>query len=41
MSGLFSSIRDNARDGLLLVAASAYILGFLAAVELALAKLSY
>jgi hypothetical protein len=41
MPRLFSSIRDNARDVLLVVAASAYVLGFLAAVELALARLSY
>jgi hypothetical protein len=41
MPRLFSSIRDNGTDVLLIMAASAYVLGFLVAVELALARLVY
>ena len=41
MSRLFQSARDNARDVVASVAASAYFLGFLAGIHTALDKLSY
>ena len=41
MSRLFHGARDNASDTLAALAASVYLLGFLAAVEAALGKLLY
>ena len=41
MSRLLQATRDNAGDILAAVAASAYFLGFLGAIHVALAKLSY
>jgi hypothetical protein len=41
MAHIFHAARDRAGDTLLAAAASAYVLGFLAAIEFALAKLSY
>ena len=40
-SRLFEAARDNAADVLTVVAASVYFLGFLAAIQAALDKLSY
>ena len=41
MSRLFRAARDNASDVLAAVAASAYFLGFFAAIHAALDKLAY
>lgn len=41
MSRLFQAARDNASDILAAVAASGYFLGFFAAINAALDKLSY